>query len=211
MKKKGLLIGLFLIILFPLSALDGIELRFGQQWYGNGSSNPVTPSPLKSTLGLALPFRLSDVITFYPEINFSTCDFIWDSATARAVPAEPSTIDRMVVLQVLLDPSFVFLFPVGERSVLGFGASAAFYLRFPLFGYDNGESNRSFITSYFYKAGRFIYPSLGPEYHWAFSDKMKFRVSARLYWPLHHLWDGEGLPVWDQMIVTLRTGFQFFF
>lgn len=215
MLKKRRLVILCLLSLSSLSvgafSLEGIEGRIGGYWYGNGNPDPYTPSPLLMSIGAALPYRISGNLLFYPDISFTFMDYLWEATEARAVPAEIATRDHVSVLQVLINPSLVLLYDLNEKIALGGHFAATLFLRFPLAGADEGNETRDELFSYFFKAGRFFYPSLGPRMRWRFSDSMSCNLSAQLSWPLHHLWDGEGLPLWDQMIVTGSLGLLFHF
>lgn len=194
------------LILAPLSALEGVEGQLGWLWYGNGEEAPETPSPLVASLGVALPFSLGENLLFYPDLTFSVIDYYWKSDQARAVPAEIATADRMTVLHLLFNPSLMYLIDLSPRISLGGRFSPSFLFRIPLYGYDQGEETRDEMVSYFYGQGRFFYPSLGPELRWRYSEKVACRIYAQLLWPLHNAWDGEAVPVWDQMIITGGIG-----
>ncbi len=194
------------LIVSPLPYMEGVEGQLGWLWYGNGEESPLTPSPLVASVGLALPFPLGDHLIFYPDLGFSVIDYYWRAEAGRAVPAEIATKDRMTVLQLLLNPSLVYLFDVAPKVSLGGRFSPSLLFRIPLYGHDQGAETRDELVSYFYGQGRFFYPSLGPELRWRYSETVVCRVYVQLHWPLHHLWDGETEPLWDQMMITGGLG-----
>ena len=206
MRRVLFLVILAGIILSPLTALEGVEGQLGWVWYGNGEDQPETPSPLVASVGLAMPFPLGEHLVFYPDLGFSVIDYYWRADEARAVPAEIATSDRMTVLHLLFNPSLVYLFDLNSRISLGGRFAPSFLFRIPLYGHDQGEETRDELVSYFYGQGRFFYPSLGPELRWRYSEKVVCRIYIQLLWPLHNAWDGEAVPVWDQMMITGGLG-----
>ena len=213
MKKIGFLLIIQLIISFSLAGMDikGIETRIGLVSYGYTGETRYTSSPLKESLGAALPMVLNEKYEFRPELTLFYFDYVWDSESERAVPAAIETADRISVFHFFVSPAFSRLFPLDEKIVLGISASPSFLFRLPLIASDNGEDYRRDISGYLYSAGRFFYPSFGGFFRWQFAEKTALDVSAGICLPLFHLWDGSEEPFNDQMIINFNAGFLFSF
>jgi len=212
MKNRLPLVILFLLFVSPLFSWEvrGIEGRMGLVWYGFDGETEYTVSPLKATLGAAVPMKISSRFEFHPELEMFYFDYVWVDSEERAVPAAIETANRILVFHFLINPSFLYTLPLDseDRLSLGFSLSPAFLFRVPLTAADDGADTRKELSGYLYSAGRFFYPSVGGLFTWRYRERLIFTLAANVYIPLFNLWAGTGAAFYDQMIITSSAGFR---
>ncbi|MBI9103287.1 MAG: hypothetical protein JEY99_12795 [Spirochaetales bacterium] len=213
MKKPGIILIILLILTSGLSALtfDRVEARMGMVYYGYSGENRETSSPLKEFLGVGLPMDFGSRFEFRPELTLFYFDYFYNDLDGRALPSPIEKADRISVFHFLVNPAFSIVFPYDNGLSWGLSLSPSFLLRLPLIAVDEGDDDRSDITSYFYSAGRFFYPSAGGFFRWQFAERTALSITAWGHFPLFHLWDGSVEPFYDQLLVSVNAGFIFKF
>lgn len=212
--------------------IEGVQVNGGMIWIGNAqidSAVPVAPSPLTTTAGVSLPIRFGTFFVLSPRISYYGVPYGVDAG--RVVPVEIEYADWAYVMGFLIAPRAVFDLQVARTLNIGAYASPTLALRVPARAW--GTVDRSTIASYHYGGGRFFYPETGFYIDWnvplrsrsleaetinegdfeeeesAPARSIHFVADFSAYFPLFHAWDGEGLPFWDQMMVTAMIGLRF--
>ena len=203
---------MFAALLVPAGALSvkSIEARAGLLWLGN-SSTEGAPSPLLDTVGIALPITITPAISIAPELDFTGTQYqlqVYSDPT-RAVPTEIEFANSVWYLGILLDLPFRYTFPLSKQTALGFGVSPAFLLRIPTVSWGTGGSEAGAMSAYLFGKGRFFYPSAQVFFDWQVLSGLALEFRLRGFFPIFHIWDGEGLPFWDQMMIDGNVGFRF--
>ena len=202
-----------LFILFAGSFISALnfESRFGLIYYGYTGESRYTSSPVKSFMGISIPFKLNSRIDFRPGLELFYFDYVWDQTEGRAVPAAIETADRICVFHFLLDPAFTVNFNPAEYIFLGVGGGPSFLLRLPMFASDGGDVYRDELVSYLYSSGRFVYTAAGGFFRWQFSENSSLNLRLWTHLPVFHFWDGSDQPFLDQMLIEAGAGFLFSF
>lgn len=219
--------------------LPGIDISGGPLWIGNGAGiersytdengetvpgdNPDTepeggPSPLLIACGIGLPLEFSDLLSLEPELSFFGTQYqLADQAAVegttipKAVPTEIEYASSLWVLTVMLDVPFRITFHPGDNLSIGGGIHTTFLFRIPTVGWGGDDLDRASIAAYFYKKMRLYYPGAGFFLNWKFSERIGFHVRLLGLFPLFHLWDGENIKFYDQLMLSGRVGFRFYF
>ncbi len=203
---------LFAAFLAPAGALTvkAIEARAGLLWLGN-SSREGAPSPLLDTIGVAVPFAITPALSFAPELDITGTQYqlqVYSDPT-RAVPTEIEFANSVWYLGLLLDLPLRYSFPLSKQTAIGVGVSPAFMLRIPTVSWGTGGADAGVMSGYFYSKLRFFYPSAQVFFDWQVLSGLALEFRLRGFFPIFHLWDGEGLPFWDQMMIDGNIGFRF--
>jgi hypothetical protein len=194
---------LFLAAPAPVPALEYIQIDAGLVYQVN-SEQDSAPAPLMPAAGIVLPWR-----TFgkWPlEYGLLTFGTYYRLAAGRALPAELENRDfwvQGILASVRLGPEFM----LGEKVSLGLQGGISLLLRAPVPLFDDVTGDWGDLTMYFYRKLRFIYPEAGLSATLPLRERVSLRVSARAWFPLFHLWDGEGMPFTDQLLAGLLLGF----
>jgi hypothetical protein len=205
--------------------LETLYVRQALEWIGNAytrdaDGNPVQgseASPLLSFPGLGVGLRLSELLSLEPGLQIYAKDYIYIEAASKAVPTQietgPAAGPVGSVVGFIVSPSFRFGWALGNGRdtsgnaegsssstgvTAGFGATPNFLIRlvFPIEGSDVSP-----IRRYLFGSARFFRPSVSGFLDYRFSDRFGVGVELRSLIPVHHIWDGESLPFWDQMHV----------
>lgn len=221
MKRIILVLACLLLLLggavtAPALSIPGIDLFGGLVFVGNGNAEGG-PSPLLGYWGVGMPVRINENMYFGPELGMFSTQYQLTSDGSKAVPTEVEFADSLWMISLLLDASFRYLFEVSDTLLLGPSAHLGFIFRIPILGYGlaAGDSSDptygSSIVSYFYSQVRFFLPGVGFRLYWDLFERLGFLFRLTGYFPIFHLWDGEGAPFYDQMIVSGTVGVRFKF
>lgn len=199
-------------LLVPAAALSvqGVDARAGLLWLGN-SSTEGAPSPLLDTIGISVPLSIAPRISFAPELDFTGTQYqlqVYSDPT-RAVPTEIEFANQVWYLTLLLDLPVRYTLPLSKQLSLGFGLSPALIFRIPTVSYGLGASQAGAMSAYFYGEGRFFYPTTELFLEWQALPGIALQFRTRVFFPVFHLWDGDGLPFWDQMMIDGNLGLRF--
>ncbi len=83
-------------------------------------------------------------------------------------------------------------------------------LRFPVWPYYNAAQAVDAASSswaYFYGSARFLYPEARLFLRWQVARGLALVFSVRALYPLAHLWEGQTMPLWDELMVNATVGF----
>lgn len=221
MKRICLLLTCFLLafggaVSAPALSIPGIDLFGGLVFVGNGHSEGG-PSPLLGYFGVGMPVEINENMYFGPELSMFSTQYQMTSDRSKAVPTEVEFSDSLWMVSLLLDTSFRYLFKVSETLFLGPSAHLGFIFRIPIIGYglaapgSTDPTYRTSIVSYYYSQFRFFLPGAGFRIYWTAFERLGFLFRLTGYFPIFHLWDGEGAPIYDQMIVSGTVGVRFQF
>jgi hypothetical protein len=219
--------------------LPGIDISGGPLWIGNGAGiersytdengdtvrndNPATepeggPSPLLMAGGVGLPLEFTDLLSLEPELSFFGTQYqladqaATDGSTVpKAVPTEIEYAASLWVLTVMVNVPFRLTFHPVDKISLGGGIHTALLFRIPTLGWGGDDLDRASIAAYFYKKLRFYYPGAGFFLNWKFSERLGFHFRLAALFPIFHLWDGENIKFYDQLMLLGRVGLRFYF
>ncbi len=210
-KKTTLVLwGVGLLIFFlPLEAYpawefkrESFEFFYDVLWLGNSDTDSA-PSPLLGVVGGGIRFSLSNSFSFQPELGFYGMEYFYRDG--KAYPAEIEYKDAVGVIGILLDPLLYYRYPLkGEELVLNGGFGPAFSFKIPLI--PHGEAPTNEVGSYFLSGGRFLYLELRGTLDWTITRALGLSVRLRALFPVFHLWDGEGVPFYDQLFFGAGIG-----
>ncbi|HUX13689.1 MAG TPA: hypothetical protein VMW87_11720 [Spirochaetia bacterium] len=191
---------------FALTFSD-IEARGGSIWIGNGytvdkNGNPVQwsdVSPLVGTLGVDLGIPISQNLSVRPALDLFGIQYA-QTASGKVVPTQIETANAVLMIGALLSAPVSYTWDLNSSLSISAGASPSFLFRIPTLSY--GTPDRSAITSYMYQSLRFFYPEVQGSLLYKFQKTFQFGIALRGLFPIFHLWDGESMPIWDQMMVS---------
>ncbi len=197
------LLAAFPALTFALSfSVSELDVNVGLLFIG--STPPGAPSPLLQTFGISLPLRTNGPFFLEPTIEFFGTYYEWTGTRAVPAPYESGTgfftIGSLVTLQGGL------LYSLSKSIEMGGAVGVDFLLRFP-FEFQNTNTNSNDGLTYFYTEGRFIYPETRFITRWHVADGVTLAFTLRALYPLFHLWDGESLAFYDQLMAALNIGF----
>jgi hypothetical protein len=185
------------ILLAPAGwSLSEIDFEGALVWIGN--ADPASaPSPLMPALGLSLPVlerRLWGVDT-----GVLLTGTYYEYSNDRAIPTELEHRDFAVVA-ILADARAGLHFPLGRSVVLGLTGGLILYLPLPIPLFSDAWSKLGPTMAYM--MARSLYPETELFVRFPVLPAFDLRLGVRAGWPLLHLFDRQGLPFWDQMIVS---------
>jgi hypothetical protein len=184
--------------------LEYLSIDAGMIFIGN-SDPESAPSPIVPYVGVALPVVFGPG-GFYllPRVSVSGTDYLLTST--RPAPAEIENAEDFVLL-VFLDLLFGYRVAFSESVEMGFLIGMSGLFRVPIAYEAEDARDAAEYISYFYGNARFLYPATEINVKLKFTRTIGILIGARALWPLFHIWDGEGLPFYDQLIVSAFLGF----
>lgn len=165
------------------------------------------PSPIRFTIGAGtrFPIRTAGMQNLYFALhgNFFDGYYLWDITQKKAVPAEVEQ-RAAYVPAIMLDVPAVFVFTKG-RSVFSAGAGISLLVRFAAPALRSGVSASDLqeINGWFWKNGRFVYPSVQFSWDYVFPSGLAAGVGAKAYLSAGALADKRGLDR-SMLIVGIR-------
>lgn len=204
MRAKIILFALFMTgapgLTFAL-ALSEIDINAGLMYIG--SAPPGAPSPVVQTLGASLLVQTGGPLFFEPSIDFFGSYYVWNTTVNRAVPSPYENAESFLTIGSLIGLQAGMVFPVAKDLEMGGAVGIDFLIRFPLeFPTGTGDG-----LTYFYSEGRFVFPETRFITRWDVTDGVTLVFTLRGMYPLFHLWDGESLPFYDQLLAAFNLGF----
>ena len=189
-----------------LSVTD-IDVRLGLMWIGNAytvdsSGNAVqfsAVSPLTGTVGIDLGIPLSSSLTFRPGLDLFGIQY-YETPGGKVVPTSIEAPNALLMIDALVSLPVVYTWNLGNSWSLSAGASPSLLFRIPFIPY--GDPDVGAITAYMYKSLRFFYPEIQGSLLYDFQKRFQFGITLRGLAPIFHLWDGEGVAFWDQLMVS---------
>ncbi|MGA2764891.1 MAG: hypothetical protein ABSG17_16200 [Spirochaetia bacterium] len=208
MRAKVILFALILagapVLSFALS-ISELDVNVGLLFIGSAPPPGYgAPSPLLQSFGVSMPLRSDGPFFLEPSIEFFGTYYEWTGA--RAVPTRYESGIGFFTIGSLLSLQAGMLYPVSKSLEMGGALGIDFYLRFPL-ELQNTAADTSDGLTYFYTQGRFIYPETRFTTRWHVADGVTLAFTLRALYPLFHLWDGESLPFYDQLMAAFDIGF----
>ena len=165
------------------------------------------PSPIRFTIGAGARFPIhaagTQKLYFAPHGHFFDGYYLWDITQKKAVPAEVEQ-RAAYVPAIMVDTPVVFAFARG-RSVFSAGAGISFLVRFAAPALRSGVSASDLqeINGWFWKNGRFVYPSVQFSWDYVFPSGLSAGVGAKAYLSAGALADKRGLDR-SMLIVGIR-------
>lgn len=189
---------------FDVSQASG---RFGVAIVNN--SEDSAPSPVLNTLGgsVELSFKDDYFLTLEPGLDLMWTNYEWyDGRRAAPTPAETGGGNNVFVLGLLMDVPVVFSFPIADRFSAAVSVGTAFLLRISMpgdttAGYETQMAdNLSKVSTYFWQAGRWWYPSASIRLNVWLQEGFTFALAVRGFLPLFNAWTKDA-PFWDAAIL----------
>ena len=187
---------------FKISELD---INFTPLLY-IGSSPPGAPSPLVQTIGTSLVIQSDGPFFLEPTIEFFGSYYEVDPVSGRTVPAPQESGTGFLTIGSLITLQSGLMYTVSKDIEMGGALGVDFLIRFP-FEFQNTAADTGDGLTYFYSQGRFIYPETRFITRWHVADGVTLVFTLRAMYPLFHLWDGESLPFYDQLMAGVNIGF----
>lgn len=209
---RGPVLALLLFVL-PASfasalSVPTIDARTGLLWLGNaGNGQVVAPSPLLNYWGASVPLNINSRFSVVPELDLFGTQY--QLLGTRGIPTEIEYASQVWMLSLLLDPEVRYTLPISKALAWGVSLSPAFIFRIPTVSWSISSADIGAITKYLYAKGRFFYPAVGTFFDWQVLPSIALEVRIRSFFPVFHLWDGEGLPFYDQLMVDGSIGLRF--
>lgn len=212
-RRIGVLAGALLLL--PLActnalSLSTIDARAGILWLGSaGDGQVIAPSPILNDWGVSLPINFGRSFSIVPEVDLTGTQYQLDSSGTRAIPTEIEYRSAVWFLSVLVDPALRYTFHPTKTLAWGFTVAPAFVFRIPVVSWGSGAQQESTMLGYFYGKGRYFYPEAGAFFLWQLLPSIGLEVRLRSFFPVFHLWDGDGQPFYDQLMGGGSIGLRF--
>jgi len=185
------------ILLAPAAwSLSEVEFEGAMVWIGDADPNGA-PSPILPALGVSFPVlerRLWGV-----EAGVLLTGTYYRYFNGRAIPAELELRDFAMVA-ILGDARAGLHIPLGRSVVLSLTGGLIFYLPLPIPLFSDAWPKLGPTLAYMLQ--RSLYPETEISVRFPLLPDLDLRLGVRAGWPILHMIDGEGLPFWDQMIVS---------
>lgn len=197
-----------LVAIHPAFSLGITDLDVNATMLFIGTTEALHISPLIPTLGVSLPIGI--IGPLYVEPTIDVFSLFYEYTGTRAVPAAIEAGQGLFTIAGLLGVQLGVLFPVTESIDLGGGVGLDFLLRYPFVLSSNLPGSDALVSpvlNYFYGDGRFLYPETRIFLRWRAVTSMALVFSIRAAYPAFYLWDGEGLPLLDQLMIMGTLGF----
>ena len=204
-KLPALLIISTLFLAVPLyantSGIDRISIDSGLIFIGN-SAQDSAPSPVLRTIGANIPLFRSGLFVISTGLQFWGSYYAYNGQ--RALPQEMEAPGDLWnwILASMLDSRFGLEYPFNEKLTIGSDAGLSFLLRFPIVSSEAANPDRLPVMQYFFSKGRFLYPETSIYLIWNVYKKVGVSFTVKSYYPVFHLWDGENLPFYDELLIT---------
>ncbi len=199
--------------------LQSVDINSGLIWIGNATVEEASdngeptgaPNPLLHTLSVSFPLTLGSVFSFAPEIGIFTTQFGMVPGTNKAVHVEEQFARAVWMIGVLVEPLFRLDVALSEKFTLGWNLGIVFLGYVPVWRavWADGWSDLGDIASYLYGKARYIYPDVGMGFTVKTHENIAFRMQARSYLPVYHLWDDSDGPFYNRLMVSLTVGLRF--
>jgi len=185
--------------------INGLELESSVFSIVNAVGDSA-PDPLVNTIGVSVPFRFMGRYLFRPEIQMFFVSYSYQGG--RAVP-EDSMFDNVVVLSLMLNPTFGYEFPLNPTLAWTVEGGLGFLLRSPVFLNGATAGDMALPVTSWLLAGRLFYPNVGTGITWQFSPLFAITLRAQLFYPIFDLWNN--LPWYDELTYGAGLGVRFTF
>ena len=199
----------------PSLAIPAVVPEVGLLWIGNfdtRASTGLAPSPLTGMIGVSVPLVLpSPGSPWLASVGLDVFGtyYEWDTVVGRAFPTEAESGAGFYTVGLILGPRVGVVAPLGGAVTAGAVVGLDLLLRFPLELCNSDPlsvAGRLPALGYFFGKGRFFYPETGLQVAWKATDAITLEFGARVLWPLFHLWDGQGVPFADELMVSGALG-----
>ncbi|MFA6508090.1 MAG: hypothetical protein WCT14_18450 [Treponemataceae bacterium] len=197
----------------PLGAAEGLSYIYRASVLTILEDNGLSgdPAPILFSPGFAVALPLLSFIKFEPGLDLYFTYYGYATDLGRAVPIALENRSAAVygfMLNLPLDFSFRIAKLVGFHASVGMTADLRLCLVAD--GLDNdaqgladATAQTGQVASYFWGAGRWLYPSASIGFDFPFTKNYFLGVDLRAWYPLYHLWSGENLPVTENLRFAL--------
>ena len=203
MRAKAIIPVMLLFVAAQLSfalSITEIDPTVGIMYIGNSAGI----SPVVQTIGASMMLRGDGPFFLEPTLDFFYT--YYDASGPRTVPAPYESGTGMFTLGALATFQAGLLYPVSKSVEIGGALGFDLLIRVPI-ELQNTNIDPGAAMAYFYGMARFIYPESRFIFRWRVADGVGLIFTLRAMYPLFHLWDGEGLPFYDQLMAAFDLGF----
>jgi hypothetical protein len=196
---------------FPIFGLQANEVDINASLMVIGSVPPAgygQGSTIVQLIGASLPIQLPKPFFIEPVVEFYGWPYAWTGTSA--VPTSSEDGYGFFILGTIISFQGGLSYPVSPVISLGGSLGLDFVIRFPLELQNTSSkvvSDEGSAMGYMYGAGRFFYPETRFFLRWHIIDPLDLLFNLRAWYPVFHLWDGEGLPFLDQFMFSAGLGF----
>lgn len=178
--------------------------------FSNTGNKADTPVGIAVNFGCEYEYRALQHLNVSPSLDFSFFHYGLIGGRAHICEIENRTA---LTFTFLADMPVLASFDIHNWNI-SFGGGLAFLVRFGVldFGVKPEEKNSAGVTakqevktinSFFWKNGRFIYPSFRFKAAYTFESGWKTGLQAKLFLPLHNAWDKAKPQFSDGMILQI--------
>jgi hypothetical protein len=195
---------------FPFLGLQADELDVNANLMLIGSTPPAghgQGNTLVQLIGVSLPMKLAAPFFVEPDIELWGWPYSWTGSAAVPTASEDGT--GFWTLGILLGLQGGASWDLSPAVALGGTIGLDVLLRFPIELQNTGQTvmaDELSALGYYYGALRFLYPETRFFVRWRVSQPIELLFNLRAWYPVFHLWDGEGLSFWDQMMISAGIG-----
>jgi len=188
----------------------------GQPYSTSGGANTykangIAPSPVYPRFGGGYEFKTNrnQYLAFMLLLYFQ--EYVYREDLGRAFPTQIETGNQTgpiaLVMGVLPSAIYRFEFPLASNAILGLGTGIGLNFHIPVLAIDNSSGNDKIANALF---GSFKVPMLILETYGRFpvGSHTSFGPHLRVMLPIYHVWDGENIEFWDNLLVSLGLELQ---
>ena len=175
--------------------------------------NFIFNGPTIPAIGFGTRFGISKLVRFAPSIDFIFDDYVYRSDLGRAFQTQSMTGSATgpvaTVLGIMISAPFWFDFNITERLVFGIAPGLSIFPRIALLPIDNSTGIEA-ISAYLNGDLRWLYPQTGISIKYALDSTTSVGFELQLLYPIWHLISGDGMSIFDGMIMTGFFGLDFY-
>ena len=170
------------------------------------NAEPVTsssaPSPTASLIGVSFPMTVGDILYLEPGIRTFAFNVVLNDKN-KPVPAAIETANRIGILGLEIRPEIGMIFKPDESMSFGFSVAPSVILRFPIVATGSaGATEMNTVRDYYFSKARYFNIYGGAFFGYSFYENLDFKVKLGTNFPVYHLWDGEQIAFYDQLLIT---------
>jgi len=197
-----------------------LQLRWGISYLGQGtpttgsSANGISSSQIIHQVGIGMQISFVPLLGIAPSVDLYTDEYIYLESYKRAFPTQTQTGSSLGPLATVLAlgvnvPWYISL-PIGDMARFDLATGVGFVFRIPVAALD-GSENIAPIGEYILENGRWVHFYLETGFGFRLVEWFGFSVAAKALLPIWHIWDTQGLPFHDHLMLGLVVGLEFHF
>lgn len=190
----------------------------GQVYTGTANRNGIRGNfifngPTIPSIGFGTRFGITKLIRLAPSIDFTFDDYVYRADLGRAFQTQSMTGSGTgpvaTVMGFLISIPVWFDLNISDRLVFSMAPGISIYPRIALIPIDNSSGIEA-ISAYLNRDLRWLYPQTGISIKYALDSNTSVGFEIQLLYPIWHLISGDGMSVFDGMIMTGFFGLDFY-